>query len=122
LSGREGTKGKAPKSMADQLRTYREFWPHYLRQHRTPACRAAHYIGTGLTLVALALAIGRANPWWLLAMPLAGYGCAWFGHFRLEHNVPATFGHPVWSLFSDYRMTFLWVTGRLGPHLSEASA
>ncbi len=105
--------------MSNRIASYREFWPHYLREHGKRATRKLHYIGTALTLVALALGV-FVSAWWLLAIPLAGYGFAWFAHFRVEHNRPATFTHPWWSLVSDYRMFFLAVTGRLRPHLDRA--
>lgn len=63
----------------------------------------------------------QRQPLWLLAAPLAGYGFAWFGHYVIEKNKPATFGHPLWSLISDYRMLWLWLTGSLGPQLSRAN-
>jgi hypothetical protein len=46
-----------------------------------------------------------------LAALLVGYGCAWIGHFRFEHNTPATFIYPSYSLASDFKMFFAICTG-----------
>ena len=37
----------------------------------------------------------------MLGAPLFGYGFAWIGHFFFEHNRPATFTHPFYSLLGD---------------------
>lgn len=105
--------------MARAITRYADFWLHYLREHAKPATRRLHYAGTALTFVALALAV-TLNSWWFVAIPLAGYGFAWGAHFGVEKNRPATFTYPLWSLASDYRMFFLWLSGRLGPHLRRA--
>lgn len=102
------------------FRRYADFWPHYLRQHRRPGTRRLHFAGSllGLALLAAGLIQG---PWWLIPLaPLVGYAFAWTAHFGLEGNRPASFGHPFWSFFSDFRMLGLWLTGRLERHLREA--
>ena len=106
--------------MSERYRTFAEFWPFYLREHGKPATRALHYAGTSL-VVALALAALVTGRWlWLLALPVVGYAFAWFAHFAVEKNRPATFIYPLWSLAADFRMWWLWLTGRLRPHLERA--
>ncbi len=98
-----------------------QFWLTYLRAHRRAPTRALHYVGSTLALLCVALAAARLEWRWLLAAPLVGYGFAWAAHLGVEGNRPATFGHPVMALLSDYRMLLLFATGRLGPHLRRAA-
>ena len=105
--------------MAGKMTTYSAFWPSYLKEHARPATRGWHYAGSTLALVFLGLG-AVVKPGLLLCVPLAGYGCAWFSHFFVEKNKPATFTYPLWSLYSDFRMFGLWLTGRLRPHLENA--
>lgn len=97
-----------------RFQRFADFYPFYLSQHRTPGCRRWHYLGSTLVLVALFLSL-LVSRWWLIAMPLAGYGCAWFGHWQHEHNRPATFSHPVYSLLGDWVMFGQWLSRRLPP-------
>ena len=103
--------------MASRFQTYAEFWPFYLGEHAKSSTRVIHYGGTIGSTVALVAALATRNWWLLLAVPFFGYGPAWFGHFFIEKNKPATFQAPVWSLVSDYRMCGLFLTGRLGNEL-----
>ena len=100
--------------------SFGEFWPFYLREHSKPRTRALHYAGTALVVLIALAAAATANWWLLIAMPLAGYGFAWTSHAAVERNRPATFTYPAWSLRADFRMWWLWLTGRLAPELQAA--
>lgn len=79
-----------------------------------------HLAGTGLATVSL-LALLLTGRLWLLPLALvAGYGPAWAAHFFVEKNRPATFQYPLWSLVSDYRMAWAWISGHLGDELVKA--
>ena len=106
--------------MTSSYRTYAEFWPHYLRAHRDPRTRVAHYVGTSLGVALVVLAAIGGDWRFALAAPLAGYACAWLAHGAFEGNRPATFGHPLWSFYSDFRMLALWASGQLQPELDKA--
>jgi len=98
----------------DRLQSFEAFWPFYVGEHRSPTNRALHYIGTTGALTLLVLASLQASfGLFCCAMPL-GYGFAWIGHFRVEHNRPATFTYPLWSLFGDLKMLSYGLTGRMG--------
>jgi hypothetical protein len=93
--------------------TYAEFWPRYLAAHADRRTRALHYLGTGAAAAIILIAALTRAWWWLIAAPVVGYACAWTGHAVFERNKPETFGHPFWSLYSDFRMLGLFLTARL---------
>lgn len=44
---------------------------------------------------------------------LVGYGFAWVGHFYFEHNKPATFIYPTYSLMGDLKLWYQIATQEL---------
>jgi len=106
--------------VSQRITTYHEFWPHYLREHAKPETRAIHFLGTGISTASLVAMLVTGNPLFIAMALVGGYGPAWFAHFVIERNRPATFQYPLWSLASDYRMTFVWLTGHLGEELVKA--
>jgi hypothetical protein len=93
--------------------SFREFWPYYLGEHRTRACRVLHFVGVTIAFTLFATAVVVWSPWPALAGYVAGFVFAWLGHFFVEKNRPASWRYPIWSLFADWRMWALMVRGRL---------
>jgi len=96
-----------------RIESFAAFWPYYVGEHRSPINRGLHYFGTlsALGLLAYGVLVG---PLWLVPlMPVAGYGCAWIGHFIVERNRPASFSYPLWSFFGDCKMLGYGLTGRM---------
>ena len=102
---------------AHKFESYDEFFTFYLRQHSDARNRMLHAIGTTLGVAIVMGALITGHPWYALLFFPVGYGFAWTGHFVLEKNKPATFGHPFWSFISDFRMLGLMFTGRLNSRL-----
>ncbi|WP_210643404.1 MULTISPECIES: DUF962 domain-containing protein [unclassified Pseudomonas] len=87
-----------------RFNTFAEFYPYYLSEHSNSTCRRLHFAGTSLLILIFILALVAGSWWWLLALPVAGYGFAWVGHFFFEKNRPATFQYPFYSLLGDFVM------------------
>ncbi len=99
-------------SSTDRFRSLKEFYPFYLSEHRHPVSRVLHFTGTSLIALWIILAIATRNAWWLVLVPVGGYGFAWVGHFFFERNKPATFQYPGYSLASDFILWWHLLSGR----------
>lgn len=93
--------------------SFAEFYPFYLSEHSKPATRRLHFVGSGLALACLVLLVLTGDLWWFAAGLVAGYGFAWFAHFAVERNRPATFRQPVYSLMGDWKMFWQILTGQM---------
>jgi hypothetical protein len=93
--------------------SFREFYPYYLAEHTSRACRRLHVVGTTLVIVCVLALLLTRSIWWIVAAVACGYGFAWIGHFFFEHNKPATFRHPLYSLMGDLALYRDIVTGRI---------
>lgn len=95
------------------FKTFAEFYPFYLGEHRNRTCRRLHFAGSTLGLVFLAALLATGQPLYLLGGLLAGYAFAWVGHFGFEKNKPASFKRPLYSFMGDWVMyRDIW-TGRI---------
>ncbi|HLJ38917.1 MAG TPA: DUF962 domain-containing protein [Steroidobacteraceae bacterium] len=100
------------KPGAPGFASFRDFYPFYLGEHSNRTSRRLHVSGTllALALAVAALVTGRLMLLW--AVPVAGYAFAWTGHYFFERNRPATFTHPLYSLWGDLTMMVEVLTGR----------
>ncbi len=90
--------------------TFEEFLPLYLEAHSHPFNRLLHFLGTNGALVYCAVVMWTGPLWLLLFSPLVGYLPAWFGHFFVESNIPATYSKPLWSIRGDIEMYKMMVS------------
>ncbi len=110
--------------MADEKRfqTFEEFWPYYVKEHAKKSTRILHFVGTTAAMSCVAGAIVFRKPLLLLAAPILGYGPAWFSHFVIEKNRPATFTYPAWSLRADLVMWRKMVMGEMDAEVARVLA
>ena len=102
-----------PTDRRANFASFGQFYPYYLGEHTNRTSRRLHVIGTLLAILALSAALVSRH-WLLVPAALAlGYGPAWAGHYFFEHNRPATFRHPLYSLRGDFVMLGEVLTGRM---------
>jgi len=99
--------------MATRYSSFADFYPYYLSEHSDRTCRRLHFLGTALVIATAAYALVSREFMLLWLLPVLGYGFAWAGHFFFEHNRPATFKYPVYSLLGDFVMFRDMLTGRI---------
>jgi hypothetical protein len=93
---------------------YREFWDFYVSEHSQPATRLLHFVGTSLGILLLIFFVASGQWYFFPAFFVVGYAFAWFAHFAVEKNKPASFRFPLWSLISDFKMMGYMLIGRMG--------
>jgi len=98
--------------MEKKYSSFSEFYPFYLNEHKSRACRRLHFVGSALVLLLFVAAL--VSNWTLLWLtPIIGYGFAWVGHFFFEKNRPATFTYPLFSFLGDWVMFKDILTGKI---------
>lgn len=107
--------------MADEIKTFEEFWPYYVKAHSSRGNRRLHFAGTSAALVLAATGLLTRRARLLALAPVVGYACAWIGHFFVEGNVPATFGHPLWSFKSDFIMWKKMLDGTMDAEIEKVT-
>jgi hypothetical protein len=117
-----GYRGSVTIGAVQEPGNFSEFWPYYVLAHRQPLTRIFHSAGTLTGWALLVSAILFARYWLILAALVVPYAFAWFSHFFVEHNRPASFGHPLWSWLADQRMVALVLSGKMNQEVERCAA
>ncbi len=105
----------------EKPQNFTEFWDFYVAEHSAHQTRALHFIGSTLGILILALLIVKGI-WYLFPLALVpSYGLAWYSHFFIEHNRPATFKYPLWSFIGDWKMVWLMLTGKMSREVERVN-
>ena len=104
-----------------EINNYPEFWDYYVAEHSKPMTRYLHFAGTSLGILLLFYFIGQGMFSFIPLCFVVGYAFAWFSHFFIEKNKPATLKYPLWSFISDYKMMWLMIQGKMSGEVERVS-
>jgi len=88
-------------SDAHRIQSFAEFWPYYVGEHRHPACRAMHFVGTGGFIVVLAGCVALA-PVRMGGFLLAGLVVAFLARKIEARRI---------AVFEAWAISVLWIVG-----------
>jgi hypothetical protein len=75
----------------ERIDNYAEFWDFYVLEHSKPMTRYFHFVGTSLGMVIVAWFVKGGDYIYIPLGFVVAYAFAWFSHFFIEKNKPATF-------------------------------
>lgn len=103
------------------VRTFEEFWPHYVRLHTRRETQALHAVATLSCIGVLGAAAVLRSPLLALAAPLVDYAIAQTSHRVFEANRTTPWKNQLWHTRAELRMLRLVVTGRMAAEVARAS-
>ncbi len=104
---------------AKKYQRFADFWPYYVSEHANPRTRKLHFWGTHNLLFWLCLAVVRRSPKLFIFAVVSSYAFAWYGHFFVEKNRPATLDYPILSAFGDIQMYIKTWLGQMDAEVAK---
>lgn len=101
------------------VRTFEEFWPHYVRLHTRPETHALHAVATLSCLGLLAAAAITRRPVLAVMAPLVNFAIAQASHRIFEENVTTPWKNQLWHTRAELRMLRLVLTGRMRAEVEQ---
>jgi hypothetical protein len=94
------------------VRTFEDFWPHYVALHTRRATQVAHALATLSCLALLVAAAVVRQPVLAVAGPIVDYAIAQASHRVFEGNRTTPWKNQLWHTRAELRMLRLVITGR----------
>ncbi len=86
------------------VKSFEEFWPHYLAMHSRRETQCAHALAT-LSFVALvAVGFARRQPAFFVLAPMVDFAIAQTSHRLFERNRTMPWKNPLWHARAEVRM------------------
>ena len=98
--------------MNEKFSSFSEFYPYYLEEHKNKTTKLFHFIGSLFFLFFLISFCIDFEIKKIAYAFLSAYGMAWFSHFFVEKNKPATFYYPIYSFMGDCLMFVEIIAGK----------
>ena len=106
------------RHLTGKFNSFDEFYPYYLCEHHLGTTKFFHFIATANGLAIWATLFVRK---WQTKLFIFGfvqaYGLAWFSHFFIEQNRPATWIYPTYSFMGDFKMFFDIISLKFPPFM-----
>jgi hypothetical protein len=94
------------------VRSFEDFWPHYVALHTHRVTQIAHAAATLSCLGLLAAAAVLRQPILAVAGPIVDYAIAQASHRMFERNRTTPWKNQLWHTRAELRMLRLVITGR----------
>lgn len=107
----------------NEVRTFNEYWSHYLSAHSNGTSRALHFGGLVLSAASAVWLLAHGLIFFIVLAAIPAMVGAWLGH-RLSPRTASmpdvVDEYPGWAVLADLKMFALAITGRLGRELAKA--
>ena len=90
-----------------------EFYVYYLAKHSKQWTRRAHLIGTVVGAVGVVASAARVDPIGAAVSVAVGTAVCWVGDFAVEGTKPTALKHPIWSVYSNFKMVGEMISGKM---------
>jgi hypothetical protein len=101
------------------MKSFKEFWPLYLRAHQHRGTRIGHYCATAIALSNVAISIILQSIWPTILGIVLGYTIAIASHRLGDGSKSLVLVNPVWGAVADFKMCWLALTGGFAAELAR---